>query len=31
MLESPLCTKCGSPLDDSYVKAGFTDHGEDDR
>ena len=31
-LESPCavdCTKCGKPLDESFVKAGFTDHGED--
>jgi hypothetical protein len=26
--EPPACTVCGEPLDQSYIDAGFTDHGE---
>jgi Protein of unknown function (DUF3631)/Domain of unknown function (DUF3854) len=26
---APQCTKCGKPLDQSLIDAGFTDHGED--
>ncbi|WP_300611048.1 DUF3631 domain-containing protein [Trebonia sp.] len=30
-VESPqLCTKCGEPLAQAFVDAGFTDHGEDE-
>lgn len=30
MLEPTACTRCGEPLDQSYIDAGFTDHGEDE-